>query len=238
METASCDAYVKQRVAAYKYPQMISIVHELPKGHGEILKRESDPGCGRSSAGPPRRVTLPGGGEATLRPIVPRTASAPAGSSAGPGRATAASSARCALSDRDLDYLTRSTTASRGARRARKAGPATLSASPSSCHRTGEAEPRSWWRTTGRGAVRPPAHRRLGRRGREEGVHASARPSGRERRGAAAARLAGRVLTTRNRNEVEVERDGAAPEATGRRTVMRLLRVRRRGQAWRRSRAC
>ena len=43
-EEASPDeirAYVKERVAAYKYPRMVWIVDELPKGPtGKILKRE------------------------------------------------------------------------------------------------------------------------------------------------------------------------------------------------------
>jgi long-chain acyl-CoA synthetase len=36
-------AYVKERVAAYKYPRVIWLVDELPKGPtGKILKREID----------------------------------------------------------------------------------------------------------------------------------------------------------------------------------------------------
>jgi long-chain acyl-CoA synthetase len=36
--------FVKQRVAAYKYPRMVWLVDELPKGPtGKILKREIQP---------------------------------------------------------------------------------------------------------------------------------------------------------------------------------------------------
>ena len=37
-------AFVKERVAAYKYPRVVWIVDELPKGPtGKILKREIEP---------------------------------------------------------------------------------------------------------------------------------------------------------------------------------------------------
>ena len=41
LEAADVRAYVKQRIAAYKYPREIWFVDELPKGPtGKILKRE------------------------------------------------------------------------------------------------------------------------------------------------------------------------------------------------------
>ena len=41
MSADDLQAYVKQRVAAYKYPRVIWIVDELPKGpSGKIVKRE------------------------------------------------------------------------------------------------------------------------------------------------------------------------------------------------------
>ncbi len=40
---AEVSAYVKERVAAYKYPRVVWFVDELPKGPtGKILKREID----------------------------------------------------------------------------------------------------------------------------------------------------------------------------------------------------
>ena len=43
LEAADLRAYVKERIAAYKYPRAIWFVDELPKGPtGKILKREID----------------------------------------------------------------------------------------------------------------------------------------------------------------------------------------------------
>jgi AMP-binding enzyme C-terminal domain len=44
--------FVKQRVAAYKYPRVVTIVDDLPKGPtGKVLKREIDLACGYLARG-------------------------------------------------------------------------------------------------------------------------------------------------------------------------------------------
>jgi long-chain acyl-CoA synthetase len=44
IEADALRAYVKERVAAYKYPRKVWFVDELPKGPtGKILKREVEP---------------------------------------------------------------------------------------------------------------------------------------------------------------------------------------------------
>ena len=44
-------AYVKERVAAYKYPRRVSLVDELPKGPtGKILKRKIEVPAGEPAA--------------------------------------------------------------------------------------------------------------------------------------------------------------------------------------------
>ncbi len=51
LEAADLRAYVKARIAAYKYPREIWFVDELPKGPtGKILKREIDVPVGAGSA--------------------------------------------------------------------------------------------------------------------------------------------------------------------------------------------
>ena len=46
-------AFVKERVAAYKYPRKIEVVKELPKGPtGKIMKREIKLGAGAEGAAP------------------------------------------------------------------------------------------------------------------------------------------------------------------------------------------
>ncbi len=44
MDVDELQAYIKEQVAAYKYPRTIWLVDELPKGPtGKILKREITP---------------------------------------------------------------------------------------------------------------------------------------------------------------------------------------------------
>ncbi len=43
LDPAEVQAFVKERVAAYKYPRFVAVVDELPKGPtGKIMKREID----------------------------------------------------------------------------------------------------------------------------------------------------------------------------------------------------
>jgi long-chain acyl-CoA synthetase len=50
--------WVKQRVAAYKYPRRIAVLPSLPKGPtGKIVKRNIDPGVFAVNAGVRRALT-------------------------------------------------------------------------------------------------------------------------------------------------------------------------------------
>jgi long-chain acyl-CoA synthetase len=53
IDPAELIAFVKERVAAYKYPRTVDIVKELPKGPtGKIMKREIKAGAGREQEAP------------------------------------------------------------------------------------------------------------------------------------------------------------------------------------------